>query len=107
VVHDQGVSPGLGNPNKLANLRPGLGAEGRRKHVRSIANKLRRYLESHKKTARDSQGRTTRSRLARESAWDGMGALLAEYQEGTSLPRGSNPQTLRPVHGQVERLTVV
>jgi len=64
VVHDQGVSPGLGNPNKLANLRPGLGAEGRRKHVRSIANKIRRYLESHKKRARDSQGR---NRLARDS----------------------------------------
>lgn len=61
MVDDQEVSPrlapGLRNPSKLANLRPGQGAEGRKKHVRSIANKLRRWLESPKETPRDDQGR--------------------------------------------------
>jgi len=57
------LSPGRRNPNKLANLRPGQGAEGRKKHVRSIANKLRRWLESPKKTAIDDQGRRRLQRI--------------------------------------------
>ena len=67
MAHDQELaaplSPGLRNPNKLANLRPGQGAEGRRKHVRSIANKLRRFLESPRKTALDRDGRKRLQRI--------------------------------------------
>jgi len=49
-------SPGQRNPNKLANLRPGQGAEGRKNQVRSIANRLRGFLESPKGV--DAEGRT-------------------------------------------------
>jgi len=49
------LSPGQRNPNKLKNLRPGQGAEGRKKYARSLADKLRRCLESPQ--SRDGRGR--------------------------------------------------
>jgi hypothetical protein len=54
-------SPGSRNPDKLQNLRPGQGAETRKKHARSLANKLRGYLESPKGV--DEQGRNRRDRI--------------------------------------------
>jgi len=52
------LPPAVRNPNKMATLRPGQGAEGRKKCTRSFASKLRRYLESGTKQALDEQGRT-------------------------------------------------
>lgn len=50
--------PGQRNPDKLANLRPGQGAEGRKQHKRSAADKMRRYLECGTKAAKGEDGRT-------------------------------------------------
>jgi hypothetical protein len=55
--------PGSRNPDKLANLLPGQGAEGRSRHKRSTADKMRRYLESGTKAARDEDGRTRFHRI--------------------------------------------
>lgn len=55
--------PGGRNPDKLANLRPGQGAEGRKKHKRSSADKMRRYLECGTKAARGEDGRTRLHRV--------------------------------------------
>jgi len=54
-------SPGARNPNKLQNLRPGQGGEARAKHGRSLASKLRRYLESSKGV--DAKGRDRRDQI--------------------------------------------
>jgi hypothetical protein len=51
------LSPGLRNPNKMETLRPGQGAEGRKKYTRSLASQVRNYLESAKKRAVDKEGR--------------------------------------------------
>ena len=57
------LPPGQRNPNKLANLRPGQGAEGRKQHKRSAADKMRRYLECGTKAARGEDGRTRFQRI--------------------------------------------
>jgi hypothetical protein len=55
-VSKASVRPGSRNPNKLANLRPGQGAETRKQHKRSVADKIRRYLESGTTAARGDDG---------------------------------------------------
>jgi hypothetical protein len=57
------LPPGLRNPNKMETLRPGQGAEGRKKYTRSLASQVRSYLESAKKQAVDKEGRNRLQRI--------------------------------------------